>query len=263
MSVMELATKSVFKKSKELNIGGPIIQGYDFSDGINFERLFSSFLSTGAQASQLGKAINQINEMLTWRLIDDPIDKDADDKWADEELRKKTKCFIFLGYTSNMISCGTRETIRFLAKNKLIDCIVTTCGGIEEDLMKCFGTFQLGDFTLDGTMLREMGQNRIGNIIVSNDHYCSLEDFLSPIFGKMLLEQKTHKMKWTPSKMIARLGKEINNEDSVYYWCYKNNIPVFCPAMTDGAIGDNLFFFASQKEGLVLDIIEGMLKCNR
>ena len=26
---------------------------------------------------------------------------------------------------------------------------------------------------------------------------------------------------WTPSKMIARLGKEIDNRDSVYYWCYK------------------------------------------
>lgn len=27
--------------------------------------------------------------------------------------------------------------------------------------------------------------------------------------------------RWTPSKMIHRLGKEINNTDSVYYWAYK------------------------------------------
>ena len=26
---------------------------------------------------------------------------------------------------------------------------------------------------------------------------------------------------WTPSKMIARLGREIDNPDSVYYWAYK------------------------------------------
>jgi deoxyhypusine synthase len=26
---------------------------------------------------------------------------------------------------------------------------------------------------------------------------------------------------WTPSKMIQRLGKEINNTDSVYYWAYR------------------------------------------
>ena len=26
---------------------------------------------------------------------------------------------------------------------------------------------------------------------------------------------------WTPSKIVARLGKEINNPASVYYWAYK------------------------------------------
>lgn len=41
---------------------------------------------------------------------------------------------------------------------------------------------------------------------------------------------------WTPSKFIDRLGQEIDNEESVYYWCHKNNIPVFCPAITDGSV---------------------------
>jgi deoxyhypusine synthase len=38
------------------------------------------------------------------------------------------------------------------------------------------------------------------------------------------------------------MGKEINNEESIYYWCWKNNIPVFSPALTDGAIGDIIYF---------------------
>lgn len=29
---------------------------------------------------------------------------------------------------------------------------------------------------------------------------------------------------WTPSKLIARLGKEINNESSYLYWAYKVSI---------------------------------------
>jgi deoxyhypusine synthase len=40
---------------------------------------------------------------------------------------------------------------------------------------------------------------------------------------------------WTPSTMIRRLGLEINNPESIYYWCAKNDIPVFSPALTDGA----------------------------
>ena len=43
-------------------------------------------------------------------------------------------------------------------------------------------------------------------------------------------------------QVIARLGKEINHPASVYYWAWRNNIPVYCPAITDGSLGDMLFF---------------------
>ena len=62
----------------------------------------------------------------------------------------KNNCTIFLGYTSNMASCGVRENIRFLVEHKLVDCLVTTAGGIEEDLIKCLAPTYLGDFALDG-----------------------------------------------------------------------------------------------------------------
>ena len=62
---------------------------------------------------------------------------------------------------------------------------------------------------------------------------------------------------WTPSKMIARLGLEIKDESSIYYWAAKNKIPVFSPALTDGSIGDMLFFHSYRNPGLVLDIIQG------
>ena len=64
---------------------------------------------------------------------------------------------------------------------------------------------------------------------------------------------------WTPSKVIARLGKEINDESSIYYWASKNNIPVFSPALTDGSIGDMMFFHSFKNPGFVLDILQGIL----
>jgi len=48
---------------------------------------------------------------------------------------------IFMGFTSNMLSSGVRETIKFLVKNNLIDVIVTTTGAIEEDCIKCHHDF--------------------------------------------------------------------------------------------------------------------------
>lgn len=62
---------------------------------------------------------------------------------------------------------------------------------------------------------------RIGNLLVPNNNYCLFEDWIIPIFDQMLVEQNEQNVKWTPSKVIRRLGKEIDNPDSVYYWCYK------------------------------------------
>ena len=62
--------------------------------------------------------------------------------------------------------------------------------------------------------------------------------------------------------MIARLGKEINHPESVYYWAYKNDIPVFCPALTDGSIGDMLYFHSYKREGLILDIVADIRAMN-
>eukprot|EP00479_Gromia_sphaerica_P003759 TRINITY_DN1443_c0_g1_i1.p1 TRINITY_DN1443_c0_g1~~TRINITY_DN1443_c0_g1_i1.p1 ORF type:complete len:123 (+),score=23.40 TRINITY_DN1443_c0_g1_i1:223-591(+) len=114
--------------------------------------------------------------------------------------KKKVQCEIFLGLTSNMISSGTREIIRYLVEHKMVDYIVTTGGGIEEDLMKCMNPHYMGSFRLDGATLRKKGLNRIGNLIVPNDNYCSFEDWLTPILNAMHDEQDNDGEVWTPSK---------------------------------------------------------------
>lgn len=43
-----------------------------------------------------------------------------------------------------MISSGLREIIRFIVQHKLVDCIVTTAGGVEEDLIKCLADSYIG-----------------------------------------------------------------------------------------------------------------------
>ena len=57
--------------------------------------------------------------------------------------------------------------------------------------------------------------------------------------------------------MITRLGLEINDESSIYYWAARNQIPVFSPALTDGSLGDMFFFHSYKHPGLVIDIVSG------
>lgn len=187
--------------------------------------------------------------------------------WKDPETEQGTT--IFLGYTSNLISSGLRDTFRWLVQHKHVHAIVTTAGGIEEDFIKCLAPTYIIPQQISGAALRAKGLNRINNLIVPNNNYCSFEDWLVPILDTMLAEQEASKasdepLVWTPSKIIHRLGREINDERSVYYWAYKNDIPVFCPALTDGSLGDMLYFhtFKASPQRLLVDIVGDIRRIN-
>ena len=269
----------------------PTCKGHDFNtttssskDGTSqLDAIMQSMLSTGFQATNVGKAVNEINRMRKWRLSDTPWKEGDDEALRDPNLRSKIRARIFFAYTSNQISCGQREVIKFLVQHRMVDVIVTTAGGIEEDIIKCFEPTYMGDFRLPGKELRKKGINRIGNLLVPNKNYCKFEDWMAPLISKMHDDQDEKWMEqakqlvnsdgadekepikpfsYTPSEFIARMGKEINNEDSVLYWAYKNDIPVFCPALTDGSVGDMIYFHSYKRPGFTLDISRDIRRIN-
>ncbi|KAJ1912509.1 Deoxyhypusine synthase [Mycoemilia scoparia] len=260
--VPSIASNAVLVVSEEIPKDAKVVKGYDFNNGVDYNKLFDSYLTTGFQATSLGRAIEIVRAMRKWRLTDEPILETDKEEWKDPTERSKVKCKIFLGYTSNLISSGLRETLRYLVQHKMVDVVVATAGGVEEDFIKCMNNTYMGSFEDRGEELRKRGLNRIGNLIVPNNNYRDFEDWIIPIFDKMLEEQNSEGIKWTPSKLIKRLGKEINDERSVYYWAYKNDIPVYCPAITDGSLGDMLYFHSYKNPGLVLDLVEDIRAIN-
>ncbi|KAK3018435.1 hypothetical protein RJ639_004252 [Escallonia herrerae] len=262
-SLMDSVRAVVFKESETLEGSSCTkIEGYDFNSGVDYSRLLKSMVSTGFQASNLGDAIKVVNQMLDWRLSDEDLTEDCSEEERDPAFRESVRCKVFLGFTSNLVSSGVRDTIRYLVEHHMVDVVVTTAGGVEEDLIKCLAPTYKGDFSLPGAALRSKGFNRIGNLLVPNDNYCKFEDWIIPIFDQMLEEQTSKKVLWTPSKVIARLGKEINDESSYLYWAYKNDIPVFCPGLTDGSLGDMLYFHSFRSPGLVVDIVQDIRAMN-
>ncbi|KAG0266189.1 hypothetical protein DFQ27_009956 [Actinomortierella ambigua] len=273
----EATQAAVFVQSTEMPADSVVIQGVDFNKPVTLDSLLSTFVRSGFQASAVGQAIEIINEMRSWRLSDEPMptasnvgEDEIDPKLLDPEYRASVKCKIFLGYTSNLVSSGLREVIRFLVQHKMVDVLVSSAGGVEEDFIKCLAPTYLGEFALKGETLRRQGLNRIGNLLVPNDNYCKFEDWVVPILDQMLKEQEEQqplepgedKVLWTPSKVIRRLGREIKNEESIYYWAWKNDIPCFCPALTDGSLGDMIYFHSYKNPGLVIDIVADIRAMN-
>lgn len=160
----EIAKDSVLQESEPLPEDTPRVSGYDWNEGVNYEALFKTYKTSGFQATNFGKAVDEINKMLASR--DVPLEEDDLDNYEDDEfIKRKNNCTIFLGYTSNMVSSGLRESLRFLVQHSMVDCIVTTAGGIEEDFIKCLAPTYVGSFELAGKELREKGINRIGNLL--------------------------------------------------------------------------------------------------
>jgi len=84
------------------------------------------------------------------------------------------------------------------------------------------------------------------------------EDWMNPILDHCLEKQKSKGKIWGPAKLIRLMGKRINNPESVYYWCYKNDIPVMCPAITDVAVGDAIYMHGCKSPGLIIDVAQDM-----
>jgi deoxyhypusine synthase len=217
------AQAAVLQPSEKLDSTYPIVKGPNLEEEHTLDSLLSSFSTIGFQASGVAKACEIIEKMRKWRLSDVPISEDEDEDLRDEKTRSQIGATIFLGFTSNLISSGLREVIVFLVKYKFISAIVTTAGGIEEDIIKCLGTTHIGSFHLDGSTLRKKGLNRIGNLLVPNDNYCKFEDWVMPILEKMRQEQGDDDVfkVWSPSAVCERLGSEINDESSFLYWAAK------------------------------------------
>lgn len=186
------------------------IQGYDFNQGVDYEKILKTYIHSGCQAAYVGQAIQIINQMIDWRLSDEDKSKEKDERYLDDEVRKDTRCTIFLGYSSSMISSGMRDIIRFLVQHKMVDAVVATSGGIEEDICKVYSDFHQGDFGYDGQKLRERSINRVGNIFIQNSCYDGFEYNMATLIHELQDEQDRDGTIFSPSEIIARLGKKVN-----------------------------------------------------
>ncbi|MFA5303795.1 MAG: deoxyhypusine synthase [Candidatus Nanoarchaeia archaeon] len=210
------------------------INGFKFKENKTVKDLVNDFSSMGFQATHIKQAVEIIKKM------------------------KKDKATIILTFTSNMVSSGLRELFAELCRLNFIDAIITGVGSIEEDLMKTKKPFNLGSFNLNDIELHQRGINRIGNILVENSHYEGLEDNLLPFFEHLLKLQKERKKMLGPSEIIHELGKTITDESSILHWATKNNIPIFCPAILDGAFGLQLFYYKQENPEFGIDVTADM-----
>ncbi|HIG93347.1 MAG: deoxyhypusine synthase [archaeon GW2011_AR9] len=205
------------------------VQDFRWTQGMQVKQLVESFAPLGFQSTELARAADVIVKM------------------------KKDSAKIFLTFTSNMVTSGLRGFFAQLIELGMADVIVTTVGGIEEDIMKATGEkFSIGSFSVDDVELHEKGINRVGNLFINNESYMNFEDWIVPVLDKLYQKQP----RWAVSEMLREIGLILNDEHSILYQAAKHNVPIFCPAITDGAFGFHLYLYQQNHKDFVVDVVK-------
>ncbi|MEM2192380.1 MAG: deoxyhypusine synthase, partial [Candidatus Hadarchaeales archaeon] len=170
-----------------------------------------------------------------------------------EKMVKDKECVKFLSFPACIIATGCRGVVKELVKRKLMDVLITTCGTLDHDLARCWGDYYHGDFSADDRKLKKERIHRLGNVFVPEENYgLSLEEKLQPIFEEIWKERRSIGGK----DLIWEIGKRVKNKDSILYWAWKNQIPVFVPGIFDGAVGSQLWMFWQSHRDFSLQMFE-------
>jgi len=163
-----------------------------------------------------------------------------------ENMMKDRDCVKFLSFTGNLVATGTRGALRELVKRKLVDVVVTTCGTLDHDVARSWKNYYKGSFQMDDAKLRKKGINRLGNVLVPNESYGIIIEKKIQVLLQSLWKEGVKEV--SSSQLCREIGKGICKESSILYWAAKNNIPVYVPGITDGAVGYQLWLFSQDHD---------------
>lgn len=204
------------------------VRDFKWEQGIPASELVERLGGVGFQGTSLKKAADIILDM------------------------KRNNAKVYLTFTSNMVTSGLRGLFAQVIRLGLVDVVVTTTGGIEEDIMKAVGEdFLIGAYKSDDVGLHEKGMNRIGNLVITNESYAKFEDYVLPTLKKIHAKRK----RITATGLLREIGLILDDEDSILFQAAKKGVPVFCPTIADGSLGFHLYMFQQDNPDFTVDVI--------
>jgi deoxyhypusine synthase len=206
------------------------VQDYNFSKGLSVDELVLQMEKAwGFSAGKLALSVKILENMIG-----------------------DGKCVKFLSFTGNLVATGTRGALKELVKRKLVDVIVTTCGTLDHDIARSWKNYYKGSFVMNDIKLHKKNINRLGNVLVPNESYGIIIEQKMQTLLQSLWKEGTKEV--SSSQLCKEIGKRICNESSILYWAAKNDIPVYVPGITDGAVGYQTWLF-SQDHDFKLDLL--------
>lgn len=167
----------------------------------------------------------------------------AADCW--EQMITTPKTTIFMGLAGAMVPAGMREVIVHLIKNRYIDCLVSTGANLFHDLHETLGYFHYqGSHLVDDNELREAGLDRMYDVFASDEEFNNTDEYI------FKFSETLERRPYSTREFISLMGKDLSKTagvlakksglksvDGIVTAAHKYNVPIYCPAIGDSAIG--------------------------
>jgi deoxyhypusine synthase len=141
----------------------------------------------------------------------------------------------FFGLAGAQVPGGMKQIIIDMLEKGMIDIFVTTGANLTHDLIESLGfRHYQGNEKEDDYKLHKKGLDRIYNVYMSSKVYQKLEKWFIRNFDKLNSE--------TNSEFLENIGKLLSKgnkvtKNSILATCYRKQVPIFCPALSDSGIG--------------------------
>lgn len=147
----------------------------------------------------------------------------------------------FMGIAGALVPAGMRTILADMIRDRYVDVVVTTGANLVHDIIEALGEhhYMGGDVPLaanaggavDDLWLRTQGIDRIYDVVVHDEAFAHLEDFLRGVFEQ--LDRKRYSIR----ELLTAIGENLPDRNSFLRSAVESEVPVFCPAIADSMIG--------------------------
>lgn len=154
-------------------------------------------------------------------------------------------CKKFLGLAGALVPGGMKQILIDMIEKETIDVLVSTGANLTHDIIEALGfSHYQGSSEVNDSELKKHGLDRIYNVFMQNKVYQVLEKWCIVHFDEINAE--------TNSEFLFKVGKILNESEkgknSILAACFRKNIPIFCPALSDSGIGLMIWSMMTRKK---------------
>ena len=212
------------------------VKGVEIGAHTSVDDLVAGLRGCAFGAGRLAKAVDIYEEMLV------------------EETTK------FLGVAGALVPAGMRSILAEMVRERYVDVVVTTGANLVHDIIEALGEhhYMSGGVdaanavrSVDDSWLRDQGIDRIYDVMVHDEAFAHLEDFLRGVFEQ--LDRKRYSIR----ELLTAIGENLSDRNSILRSAVDSDVPVFCPAIADSMIGLHAWIY-KQTGSLAVDAFDDM-----